>query len=96
MGWRVAQVREVIRGCAGEVRGAILVREAGRVVEFGKRIGEMNGLKNRLAGWGNGGKEGDGRIVELSHLRETIHHLIRPRPRQVRWIVFRSRMHIGR
>ena len=46
-GWRVAQVREVIRGCAGELSGAILVRDGGRVCEFGKRMGEMNGLENR-------------------------------------------------
>jgi hypothetical protein len=40
----VAQVRDVIRGCAGDVIGEILVRVFGRVTLFGKRIGETNGL----------------------------------------------------
>lgn len=31
-------------GWAGEVRGEILVRDDGKVVELGKRMGEMNGL----------------------------------------------------
>lgn len=43
-GWRVAQVREVMSGCAGAVMGPIDEREAGRVVVFGKRIGEVKGL----------------------------------------------------
>jgi hypothetical protein len=40
----VAHVRDVIRGCAGEVMGEIVERVLGRVVLFGKRIGETNGL----------------------------------------------------
>ena len=43
-GWRVAQVREVIKGCAGDVMGEIAERVLGSVVLFGKRIGEMKGL----------------------------------------------------
>lgn len=43
-GWSVAQVRDVISGWAGEVIGDIAERVAGRVVLFGKRIGDMNGL----------------------------------------------------
>lgn len=43
-GWRRAQDREVIRGCAAEVIGLIEVRVGGRVSDFGKRIGETNGL----------------------------------------------------
>lgn len=38
-------MRDVIRGCAGEVMGEIEVRDLGRVVLlFGKRMGEMKGL----------------------------------------------------
>jgi len=44
VGWRVAQVRDVIKGWAGEVMGEREVRVLGRVVLFGKRMGEMNGL----------------------------------------------------
>lgn len=43
-GWRVAHVREVKRGCAGDTMGLIEERDAGRVSVLGKRIGEMNGL----------------------------------------------------
>lgn len=43
-GWRVAQVRDVISGWAGEVIGDIAESVAGRVVLFGKRIGEVKGL----------------------------------------------------
>ena len=43
-GWRVAQVREVIKGCAGVVMGEIAERVLGSVVLFGKRMGEMKGL----------------------------------------------------
>ena len=43
-GWRVAQVREVIKGCAGDVMGEIAERVLGSVVLFGKRMGEMKGL----------------------------------------------------
>ena len=45
-GWRVAQVREVIKGCAGEVMGEIAESVFGSVVLFGKRMGEMKGLGN--------------------------------------------------
>ena len=44
-GWRVAQVREWIRGWAGAVIGEMEARVLGRVVLFGKRMGEVNGLK---------------------------------------------------
>lgn len=44
MGCRVAQVRDVIRGCAGEVIGDTEARVLGRVMLFGKRMGEMNCL----------------------------------------------------
>lgn len=37
-------MRDVIRGCAGEVMGEIEERLGGRVVLLGKRMGEMNGL----------------------------------------------------
>jgi hypothetical protein len=37
-------VRDVINGCAGEVMGDIEERVGGRVVLFGKRMGDMNGL----------------------------------------------------
>lgn len=40
----MAQVRDVMRGCAGDVMGEIFKRDAGRVGVFGKRIGETNGL----------------------------------------------------
>jgi len=40
----VAQVRDVIRGWAGEVMGDTDLRVLGRVMLFGKRIGETNGL----------------------------------------------------
>ncbi len=44
LGCSVAQVRDVIKGCAGAVMGEILERLGGRVVVFGKRIGETNFL----------------------------------------------------
>ena len=37
-------MREVIKGCAGEVMGEIAERVFGSVVLFGKRMGEMKGL----------------------------------------------------
>ena len=37
-------MREVIKGCAGDVMGEIAERVLGSVVLFGKRIGEMKGL----------------------------------------------------
>ena len=40
-GWRVAHERLVIRGWAGDVRGATALREAGRVSWSGKSVGEM-------------------------------------------------------
>lgn len=43
-GCRVAHVREVRRGCAGDTMGLIEERDVGRVSVLGKRIGEMNGL----------------------------------------------------
>lgn len=42
-GCRVAQVRDVISGCAADVMGDMLLRDTGSVVVFGKRIGETNG-----------------------------------------------------
>jgi hypothetical protein len=44
-GWSVAQVKEWIRGWAGDVMGEIEARLLGRVVLFGNRIGDVNGLK---------------------------------------------------
>ena len=44
-GCRVAQEREVIRGCAEEVRGDIAESDGGRTSSlFGKRTGEMKDL----------------------------------------------------
>lgn len=43
-GCKVAQVRDVRSGCAGLVIGLMELRDAGRDCEFGKRIGETNGL----------------------------------------------------
>lgn len=43
-GWRVAHVRDVIRGWAGEVMGEIPLRDCGRVGLLGKRIGDTKGL----------------------------------------------------
>ena len=43
-GWRSAQEREVIRGCAADVMGDMGLRLDGRVSELGNRIGEMKGL----------------------------------------------------
>lgn len=38
----MAQERDVISGCAGEVMGEIFWRVGGRVVLLGKRMGETN------------------------------------------------------
>lgn len=46
-GCSVAQVRDVRRGWAGAVMGPMEEREAGRVVVFGKRIGDVKGLEMR-------------------------------------------------
>ena len=43
-GWSVAQVRDVMMGCAGEVMGEIVERDFGRVVLFGKSMGDTKGL----------------------------------------------------
>jgi hypothetical protein len=43
-GWRVAQVREVIKGWAGEVMGEIVLSVGERVGVLGKSVGEMKGL----------------------------------------------------
>ena len=37
-------MREVIKGCAGEVMGEIAERVFGSDLLFGKRMGEMKGL----------------------------------------------------
>jgi hypothetical protein len=44
----VAQVRDVIKGCAGEVIGETAARALGRVVRSGKRMGEMKGLSHQF------------------------------------------------
>lgn len=45
-GWRVAQEREVMRGCALDVRGDMAARDGGRTSSFlGYRIGDINGLQ---------------------------------------------------
>lgn len=41
-GWRVAQVREVMRGCAVDVKGVMGARR-GLVTVLGKRMGDMKG-----------------------------------------------------
>lgn len=44
-GWRVAQLRDVMRGCAGAVRGPMLLSDGGSVSSlFGKSVGEIYGL----------------------------------------------------
>ena len=48
-GWSVAHVKEWIRGWAGAVIGEMEARLLGRVVLFGKRMGEVNGLKVLVA-----------------------------------------------
>ena len=86
MGWRVAQLKDVMRGWAGEVSGEILVREGGRAVLLGKRMGEMNGLWF-LVRAGEGGRREDIRIIELSHLGEAVYHLVGPWPGEIRRII---------
>ncbi len=55
-GCRVAHVRDVMRGCAEEVIGEIAESVGGRVVLFGKRIGDIKGLEvfSFIHGRGNG------------------------------------------
>jgi hypothetical protein len=62
-GCSVAQVREWIRGWAGEVMGEMEARLLGRVVALGKRIGEVNGL-NVLVACLERGVEVHSRIIE--------------------------------
>jgi hypothetical protein len=82
-------------GWAGEVRGEILEREGGKVWVFGKRIGEMKGLGSGVSeGWREW-KRRDVRVVELSHLCETVYHLVGSWPGKIRWVVFWSGVHIG-
>lgn len=58
-GCRVAQLREVMSGWAGEVSGAMAEREAGRTSSLpGKRVGEMKDLWEVSWGDGQGGKGG--------------------------------------
>lgn len=45
----MAQVREWIKGCAGAVMGEMEARLLGRVVLFGKRMGEVKGLNASVA-----------------------------------------------
>lgn len=48
-GWRSAQERFDMDGCAGPVMGEITCMATGNVFGFeGWRIGEMKGLENRL------------------------------------------------
>lgn len=44
-GWRVAQERDVMSGCAGEVIGDRDVRFVGRIWRPGNIMGEMKGLQ---------------------------------------------------
>lgn len=51
-GWRRAQEREVMEGCAGETMGEMASKDGGKGEEWeGKRMGDMNGLgiENGLA-----------------------------------------------
>jgi len=49
-GCSVAHDRELMRGWALDVRGAIAARPTGRVSSFsGKRVGEMNALKQPVS-----------------------------------------------
>lgn len=43
-GCRIAHVRDVISGWAGEVMGEMLLRDCGREGLLGKRIGDTKGL----------------------------------------------------
>lgn len=46
-GWRVAHEREVMSGCALEVRGEMEDKDGGRTSSFlGYRIGDINALHN--------------------------------------------------
>ena len=73
-GWSVAQVRDWIKGCAGEVMGEIDARLLGSVVLFGKRIGEVNGLGLLIAFCRV--KRVNARIAEPRHLPQLVHNLV--------------------
>lgn len=51
----MAQVREWIRGWAGEVTGEMEVRVLGSVWLLGKRMGEVNGLEQSVRAPGKSG-----------------------------------------
>lgn len=61
---------------------------------MGKRMGEMNGLWFLVTS--GEGKGEDERIVELSHLGETVYHLVGPWPGEVRRVVIWSGIDVCR
>ena len=77
-----------MRGCAGEVSGAMAERDGGRVSSLlGKSVGEMKGLLMSVVSF-DGRRIGDHlRPVQTRHLRETIHDLVSARPRDICRIV---------
>jgi hypothetical protein len=85
-------VSDVINGWAGEVIGDIADSVAGSVVLLGKRIGDVKGLvllaidKMRI--------DINIRVIETSHLSETVNYLVVVRPREAGWIVLRPRLSI--
>lgn len=83
----MAQVREVIRGCAGLMMGEIAERVLGSVVLLGNRMGETNGLVV-LAG-SDWILEGNLRVVKTSRLGETINYFVSIRPWKIGGVVFR-------
>jgi len=72
------------------------VSDGGRVWLFGNRIGDMNGLEAGLSEVNKRSREEALRIVELSHLRKTVHHFVGSWPREIWRIVLRSRVYVCR
>lgn len=86
-GWRRAHEREVIKGWATSVIGAVDRSVVGKVFLLGNKIGEMNGLKSNCQ-YVNSEESGrDLRETESSHFTETIHNLAWCWPREVRWVI---------
>ena len=84
----------MIRGCAGLVIGDMAESVLGRVVLFGKRMGEVSGL-TRLAGlqltW-----DCHLRVVETCHLRKAIDYFVPVWPWKGGGVVFRSELNVLR
>jgi len=91
-GWSVAQVSDVINGWAGEVIGDIADSVAGRVVLFGKRMGDVNGLV--LLAIEQKRSNVNIRVVKTSHLSETVDYLIIVGPCEAGWIVLWPRLSV--